>query len=127
MKKILVVDDNPVSRELVREALESAWYEIGEATHGQQALETIARIRPDLVLMDIQMPVLDGFAALKAIRADGSLAGIRIIAVTAFAMRGDRERALAAGFDGHFTKPIDSEELERQVRDLPQDEGGHAG
>ncbi len=118
MKKILVVDDNPVSRELLREALESPSYHVCEASHGQYALQVIAETRPDLVLMDLQMPVLDGFAALKTLRQDRRFAGIRVIAVTAFAMRGDREKALAAGFDGYFTKPIDSEELERQVSSL---------
>lgn len=121
MKRILVVDDNPVSRELLREALESPEHQILEAPHGRDALEVIAEMQPDLVLMDLQMPVLDGFAALKALRKDARFASMRVVAVTAFAMRGDRERALAAGFDGYVTKPIDSEELERQVEDLLRD------
>jgi CheY-like chemotaxis protein len=118
MKTILVVDDNPVSRELICEVLESSDLQILQSGDGAGALELISEMRPDLVLMDIQMPVLDGFAALSKLRADPRFQALPVMAVTAFAMRGDREKALDAGFNAYITKPIDGVELERQVRGL---------
>jgi two-component system, cell cycle response regulator DivK len=116
MKKVLVVDDNPVSRELIREVLEAPDLEILEVPDGKAALQSIAELHPDVVLMDIQMPVLDGFAALRELRKDPSFRKLPVLAVTAFAMRGDREKAQRAGFDAYITKPIDGAELERLVR-----------
>jgi two-component system, cell cycle response regulator DivK len=116
MKRVLVVDDNPVSRELIREVLEAPDLQILEAPDGRAALQTISELRPDVVLMDIQMPVLDGFAALRALREDPSFQDLPVLAVTAFAMRGDREKAQGAGFNAYITKPIDGAELERLVR-----------
>ncbi len=118
MKTIVVVDDNPVSRELICEVLESPDLELFQAGDGQGALELITDVCPDLVLMDIQMPVLDGFAALAKLRVDPRFRTLPVMAVTAFAMRGDREKALDAGFSAYITKPIDGVELERQVRSL---------
>lgn len=111
MKRILVAEDNPVNRELLREILSESEYEVIEACDGQEALNRIHEAKPDLVLLDIQMPVLDGYAVLRSIRNNPPSPPPRMIAVTAYAMRGDRERALAAGFDDYVTKPIDLKTL----------------
>src|SRR5262245_46797432 len=115
MKTILVADDNAVSRELVREALEEAGYHVVEAADGGEALAKARESSPDLALLDIRMPVLDGYANGRAIREDARLAVLPVIALTAFAMRGDPEKALAAGFDGYLSKPIRIEELRSAV------------
>jgi CheY-like chemotaxis protein len=115
MKKILVADDNAVSRELVREALESD-YEIIEASNGAEAVERIRSAHPDLVLVDIQMPALDGYGVLEQVRLDPDFTATRLVALTAFAMQGDRERAMDAGFDGYITKPINVLALRAQVK-----------
>ncbi|MFB3827219.1 MAG: response regulator [Bryobacteraceae bacterium] len=118
MKKILVVDDNPVSRELLCELLGAPGREIAEAADGQEALQRIAADPPDLVLLDINMPVLDGYEVVARLRAEPRYAGLRVVALTAFAMRGDRQRALQSGFDGYITKPVDGATLRRQIREL---------
>ncbi len=93
-KRVLVADDNPAGRELVRESLAEHVGSIIEASDGREALDKIREARPDLVLLDIQMPEMDGYAVLREIRSDPSLVGLRVVALTAFAMQGDRERAL---------------------------------
>jgi CheY-like chemotaxis protein len=113
--RVLVADDNPVSRELIREILEAADYEVLEAADGRDTLERIAATRPGLVLLDIQMPILDGYAVLRTLRGDPNWHALRVLALTACAMESDRERARAAGFDGFITKPIQAAELRRQV------------
>jgi CheY-like chemotaxis protein len=118
MKRILVADDNPVSRELVREVLEAPGRKIVEAADGEEALERIGEEIPDLVLLDIQMPRLDGFGVVRRIRHDPRTAALPVLALTAFAMKGDRARALAAGFDAYITKPIDAAALRQQVEQL---------
>ncbi len=117
MKEVLVVDDNPVSRELVREVLDSEGLRVLEASDGQEALQKIAESMPALVLLDIRMPLRDGYNVLKEIRRDPRLASIRVMAFTAYAMQGDRERALAEGFDGYITKPIDALLFRREIRE----------
>ena len=128
MNRILVADDNPVSRELVREILDSPDYVVIEAEDGREALELIDRMKPDLVLLDIQMPGQDGFSVIRQLRSDGRYANLPVIALTAFAMRGDREKALEAGFDGYITKPIRPsllrERVERQLEERPTNESG---
>jgi CheY-like chemotaxis protein len=116
MKTILVVDDNPVSRELICEVLDSPEFRILQAQDGKSALESMSESPPDLVLIDIQMPVMDGFATLARLRTDARFQSLPVVAVTAFAMRGDREKAIEAGFTSYITKPIDVLELERLVR-----------
>jgi len=116
MKTILVAEDNLTNRELIREILETRGYEVIEAGDGQQALDKIKEHRPDLLLVDIQMPVLDGYGVIQRIRQAPDLASLRVLAVTAYAMEGDRERVLHAGFDGYLTKPIDPTTLTEQVR-----------
>ena len=114
-KKVLVVDDNATGRELVRESLNDYVSFIDEASNGREALEKIRVTRPDLVLLDIQMPEMDGYEVLREIRGDPALKGLRVIALTAFAMRDDRERALAAGFDDYLTKPVTTAQLKEQL------------
>jgi len=114
--KIVVAEDTPASRELIREVLQASGYEVVEACDGEEALEKIEQDRPGLVLLDIQMPRLDGFAVLRRLREDPRFAGLRVIALTAYAMEGDREKMLRAGFDGYITKPIDIPTLRAQLQ-----------
>jgi CheY-like chemotaxis protein len=118
MEKVLIVDDNRASRDLIRAILKTVRCSIIEASHGQQALDLIERERPDLVLLDIDMPVLDGLAVIRRIREDASLAGLPVVAVTAFAMQGDRETGMAAGFTAYLTKPVRAAILRQQVQQL---------
>ena len=115
MKTILVADDSVVSRELVREALEDIGYRVVEAADGGEALAKAIENAPDLALLDIRMPVLDGYATLRAMRENPRLTAFPVLALTAFAMRGDHEKAIAAGFDGYLTKPISIAELRAEV------------
>jgi two-component system, cell cycle response regulator DivK len=105
--KILVVEDNPRNMKLVRDVLQATGYRTVEATTGERAVELASEHGPDLVLMDIQLPDIDGVETLGRLRADESTAAIPVIALTAQAMKGDRERFLAAGFDGYVSKPVD--------------------
>ena len=118
MNKILVAEDNLPNRELIREILETCGYEVIEAVDGQQALNKLEESMPDLVLLDIQMPVLDGYAVIRQLRQTPRLAGLKILALTAYAMQGDREKVLEAGFDGYLTKPIDMAALTKQIQQL---------
>lgn len=117
-KKILVVDDNPVSRELIREVLENSDQLVLEAENGEEALERITGENPDLVLLDIQLPVFDGYEVLRRIRSDPGWRKVPVIALTAYAMQKDREKAVAAGFDAYMTKPVDVGTLRKQVRKM---------
>jgi len=110
-RQILVVEDNERNMKLVRELLEATGYRTIEAATGSQALDLARERRPDLVLMDIRLPDTDGVEALSRLRADDRTASIPVLAVTAQAMQGDRERCLAAGFDGYLSKPIDVGQL----------------
>ncbi len=118
MEKVLIVDDNRASRELVRAILKTVRCDIIEATHGQEALDLIQQQRPDLVLLDVDMPGLNGLAVVKKIREDASLADLPVVAVTAFAMEGDREKGMAAGFTEYLTKPVRAALLRQQVQQL---------
>ena len=110
MKKIAVVEDNPDNRLLVRVILESL-YEIVEYETGFTALEGLPKETPDLVLLDISLPEMDGTEVLRRIRADAQLRALPVIALTAHAMSGDREKYLAAGFNDYVTKPIVDENV----------------
>ena len=114
-KRVLVADDNPAGRELVRESLAEHVGSIVEAADGREALAKIRETRPDLVLLDIQMPEMDGYAVVREIRGDPALKGLRVVALTAFAMQGDRERAMEAGFDDYVTKPVTVSKLKAQL------------
>ncbi|PYX78738.1 MAG: response regulator [Acidobacteria bacterium] len=107
MSKVLVAEDNLPNRELIREILESCGHQVIEAEDGQQALERLKESTPDLILLDIQMPVLDGYAVVRQVRQTPHLANLTVLALTAYAMQGDREKVLQSGFDGYLTKPID--------------------
>ena len=114
-RKIVLADDNQESREFVRDALSPNNYEITEAVDGNEALEKIREKKPDLVFMDIQMPGTDGYAALQQLRQDPEFARLPVIALTAFAMQGDRDKAMAAGFDAYISKPVDPQSLRTQL------------
>jgi len=118
MKKILVAEDNPANRELMGEVLAGRGYEVIEACDGQEALRKIEEMNPDLVLLDIQLPLLDGFAVLQQIRQMPRFAKLRVVAVTANAMKEDREKGAKAGFDAYISKPIDVAGLRTQVAEL---------
>ena len=118
MNKILVVDDNRASRDLIRAILKPVRCKIIEASQGQQALDLIQQERPDLVLLDVDMPGLDGLTVVKRIRENASLAGLPVVAVTAFAMESDRERCAAAGFTACLTKPVRAALVRQQVQQL---------
>jgi CheY-like chemotaxis protein len=105
--RVLVVEDNPQNLELMCFLLQASGHETLVARNGQQGLDVAAASLPDLILCDIQMPVLDGFGVVERLRLDPRLRGIPCVAVTALAMPLDRERALAAGFDGYLSKPIE--------------------
>jgi CheY-like chemotaxis protein len=118
MKTILVVDDNPASRELLHDALSGTTCRVVEADSGRAGVAKIHELYPDLILMDIQMPGMDGYAALREIRRDPETAALPVVAITAYAQRGDRERTLAAGFDGYLSKPLDIFLLRSEVEQL---------
>ena len=124
MDKVLIVDDNRASRHLIRAILKSVRCDIIEASHGQQALDLLRQERPDLVLLDIDMPGLDGLSVVKRIRQDPALNDLPVVAVTAFAMDGDREKAMGAGFTAYVTKPVRAAALRRHVQELLGSEAG---
>ena len=109
MKRILVVEDNETNLYLIRFMLEKSGYEVIEAREGTVGVELAIKEKPDLVIMDIQLPDIDGLEATKRIRASEADSVIPIIALTSFAMAGDREKALAAGCTGYIEKPINPE------------------
>lgn len=118
MTKILVAEDNPVNRELLRELLENRSYTVVEACDGQETLRMVEETQPDILLLDIGMPVLDGFAVARKIRENPELATLPVLAITAYAMQGDREKILHAGFDGYLSKPIDARVLDDELERL---------
>jgi len=113
---ILVVEDNDKNMKLFRDVLLAYGYRTLEATTGEEAIALAAEHSPDLVLMDIQLPDIDGVEALARLRADGRTAPLPVLALTAQAMEGDRERFLAAGFDGYVSKPVNIAEFVAAVR-----------
>jgi two-component system cell cycle response regulator DivK len=115
-EQILVVEDNERNMKLVRDVLQAKGYTTLEATTGRQAVELATEHDPALVLMDIRLPDIDGVEALGRLRTDARTASIPVLAVTAQAMQGDRERFLAAGFDGYLAKPVNIVELVDTVR-----------
>ena len=122
MKTVLIADDNLASRELLRDALEAPEFRFVEASNGQEALEKIQTESPDLVLLDIQMPSLDGFEVLRAARELNPPSSAQFIALTAFAMESDRQRIRKAGFDGYASKPISVSDLRMQVKRMLSEE-----
>jgi two-component system cell cycle response regulator DivK len=116
-ERILVVEDNDKNMKLFRDVLVAKGYRTLEATRGSEAVDIASEHTPDLVLMDIQLPDLDGVQVLHRLRANARTAAIPVLALTAQAMHGDRERFLAAGFDGYLSKPVDVRELIGTVRE----------
>lgn len=114
-EKIVLVEDNVMNRRLAQFLLKSQGYTVYEATNGKEALELVKAHLPDLVLMDLQLPELDGFTATRMLKQDATTKDIPIVALTAYAMKGDAERALEAGCDGYITKPIDKKEFLEMV------------
>jgi len=112
--KILIVDDNELNIKLCRAILKDS-YQIFTATSAEEALESAKRILPDLILMDIQLPGMDGLTATRVIKSDDRLKATPVIALTSFAMVGDREKALSAGCDEYLPKPIDIQGLKSMV------------
>lgn len=118
MIRVLMAEDSAVNRELLRGILESKGFEVDEAWDGEEALEKIGRSRPDILLLDIGMPRLDGFGVIRRVREDPRLADLPVLAVTAYAMRGDREKGLNAGFDGYLPKPVNPDSLLAEMKRL---------
>jgi CheY-like chemotaxis protein len=106
MKRVLIADDKATSRELLRTVLEKDGYSVTEAADGIAALQSARDAPPDLIILDLHMPGLDGFAVVQELRKEAQFAGTPIVALTASAMQGDRERAMSLGFTGYITKPI---------------------
>jgi CheY-like chemotaxis protein len=117
-KKVLVADDKATSRELVRTILEQTGHVVYEAANGMEAVRRAREVLPDLILLDLHMPALDGFGALRELKEDEKFGATPIVALTASAMQGDRERALAAGFTGYIAKPISLNELRSEIERL---------
>jgi two-component system, cell cycle response regulator DivK len=115
-ERVLLVEDNEKNMKLFRDILEATGYMPLEASSGEEALALATGSTPALVLMDIQLPDMDGIEALRRLREDDRTAGIPVLALTAQAMHGDRERFLSAGFDGYLSKPVDVPELIATVR-----------
>jgi two-component system, cell cycle response regulator DivK len=108
---ILIVDDNPTNLKLARVLLSGCGYEVRTAVDAEDALAVLALFRPRLILMDLQLPGMDGFELARRLKADPRTRDITILALTAYAMKGDEEKALAAGCDGYVPKPIDTRAL----------------
>ncbi len=118
MKRILIVDDKATSRELLGTVLERQGYAVSEAANGEEALEKVRSETPDLVLLDLQMPIRNGYEVLGELRKDAAYAMLPVIALTASAMQGDREKALAAGFTGYLAKPVALSHLREEIQRL---------
>jgi len=114
--RVLYVEDNAENRLLVKRVLEAEGYSVLEAADGPSGLEVAAQTRPDLILLDINLPEIDGYDLARRFRDTPGLQQVPILAITANVMKGDRERTLAAGCDGYIQKPIDVDRLPEQVR-----------
>ena len=115
MPNILVAEDNVVNRELLRELLEARGFNVIEASNGLEALNAMSGSLPDLLLLDIGMPVMDGFAVARKVREDPRLARLPVLCLTAYAMQGDRENILNSGFDGYISKPVNARALNEEI------------
>ncbi len=121
-KTVLIVEDDPRNLKLIQDVLQVSGYQTLAAVDGQQALELARKRKPDLILMDIQLPVIDGLEATKILKADPGTRRIPIIALTALAMHGDKEKILQAGCDDYFSKPVDIHALLEKIKDfIPHD------
>jgi two-component system, cell cycle response regulator DivK len=120
MTKILLAEDNELNRDMLLRRLERRGYQVVVATNGEEAIEKVRADGPDLLLLDISLPVLDGLEVASRIRADAQLRALPILGLSAHAMQGDRERALAAGCDDYDTKPVEMERLVDKIQLLLQ-------
>jgi two-component system cell cycle response regulator DivK len=120
-KKLLIVDDNQDSRELVVKIMKNKGYQIFEAVDGEDALEKAMAEKPDLILMDISIPKINGYEVTRRLKSQVDFKNIPIIALTAHAMKGDREKALEAGCEGYISKPINVHELPDQIKSYLKD------
>ncbi len=114
-KTILIIEDDPRNLTLFRDLLQISGYKTIEASDGKQGIELAKAKKPDLILMDIQMPGMDGLEATRILKADATTSNIPVIALTAYAMKGDKERILEAGCDGYLAKPINTDEFLKEV------------
>ena len=114
-KLALIVEDEPKNMTLLRDLLQVSGYSTIEATNGKQGVELAKASKPDLILMDIQMPVMDGLEATRILKADTTTSNIPVLALTSYAMKGDEERILEVGCDGYLAKPFDIQELLKTV------------
>ena len=117
-KKILIADDTANGRELVKTVLENSGYEVFEAKDGLEALASARQLHPDLIILDLHMPGLDGFGVIETLRKESAFEKTPVMALTASAMMGDKERAMALGFTGYVTKPIRLAALRSEVTRL---------
>jgi len=115
MSNILIAEDNAVNRELLRELLEMRGHTVTEACDGEEALRMIEQTQPDLLLLDIGMPLLDGFGVVQQIRENPRFGSLPVVAVTAYAMQGDREKILSSKFDGYLSKPVNARSLGEEL------------
>lgn len=115
--RVLVIEDIEINRDLLQQLLEDD-YEVRAAADGESGLAAVETWRPDIILLDLSLPKLDGWSVARAIRRDPGLQGMRVVALTAHAMRGDRESALAAGCDAYLSKPVDETELFAVLKNL---------
>ncbi len=118
MRDILVVDDNAINRQLAVYLLKKSGYNVFEADSGKQVFEFLTKQSPDVILLDIQLPEIDGMEVLKRIRENALTKEITVIALTAYTMRGDKERFEGAGFDGYLPKPIEPKTFANQILEI---------
>ena len=117
-KRILVVEDQEDNRQILRDLLTSADYEMTEAENGQEALDAVAKEKPDLILMDIQLPIMDGYEATRRLKGNPAYKDIPIIVVTSYALSGDEGKARDAGCDAYVTKPYSPRQLLAKIREF---------
>ena len=118
MSRILLVEDNEMNRDMLSRRLKRKGYEVDIAVDGAQALDAVTASKPELILMDLSLPVMDGWEATRRLKSDPATASIPVIALTAHAMSGDREKSIAAGCDDYDTKPVDLKRLLGKVNTL---------
>jgi two-component system cell cycle response regulator DivK len=117
-RKILIVEDNDKNRRLIADILNYFGYDVKEAANGEEGINLAREFKPDLIFMDMQMPIMDGFTATRILKNDPTTKHIKIIAITSFAMIGDKERILSAGADEYIAKPVNPMELPERVERL---------
>ncbi len=117
-RKILIVEDNDKNRRLIEDVLKYYGYDVQEAANGEEGINLAREYKPDLIFMDMQMPVMDGFTAIKVLKNDPGTMHIKIIAITSFAMVGDKERIQSAGADDYISKPVNTMELPMRIEKL---------